>query len=272
MASTQFPTNCSSPNAPTEGWRDLLHQLVPIYQVFKPCLTPPGQRQTASNAPLQPGSGQQLVPVIWRMTALQHLAKHPVCVFAALISALGVLIVDPREDDHLAGCVVTEEEPVLLEELCPVPVFQIAAKGVALAVFRMGWVFRDDVESELGNSSQSLAEILPHIPGWLFFLQGVYLLRQRLNLREEQRVSKDRSAANDQGRVLARDHSSSADSAVSRATSMLPTSDWSRWKRWTSNACRRSGWLRHNDRFGRRYLHWWNDKSPQLRFSPGYRF
>ena len=53
--------------------------------------------------------GKQLVPVIRGTTALQHPAEYPIGVVAALVGALGVFIVDPREHDHLAGCVVAEE-------------------------------------------------------------------------------------------------------------------------------------------------------------------
>lgn len=50
-------------------------------------------------------------------------------------------------------------------------------------------------------------------------------MRQRFNLCEEQRVGKDRPAMNDQGQGLACAHSSSAERAASRSTSMPPTSD-----------------------------------------------
>src|SRR3546814_8189538 len=51
------------------------------------------------------------------MPAVQHFAEHAVGVIAALVSALAILVVDPRVHDHLAGRVVAEEQPVLLEKL-----------------------------------------------------------------------------------------------------------------------------------------------------------
>jgi len=51
------------------------------------------------------------------MAAFPHHAKHPVCIVAALLGALGVLIVDPREHDHFAGRGVAEKQAVTLEEL-----------------------------------------------------------------------------------------------------------------------------------------------------------
>ena len=69
------------------------------------------------------------------MATSQHLAEHPVGIVAALVSALGVLVIFPRVDDHFAGRVVAEEQPVLLEELGAKSVFVVFAECVALPVF-----------------------------------------------------------------------------------------------------------------------------------------
>lgn len=98
------------------------------------------------------------------MAAFKHLAEYPVGVIAALVGALGVLVIDPREHDHLAGRVIAEEQPVLLEELRPEPMLVIVAKGVALAVFRPRGVLRNDVERQLGNRRQPLAGVLLQVP------------------------------------------------------------------------------------------------------------
>lgn len=82
------------------------------------------------------GLGQQLVPVVRRVAALQHLA---------------VLVIDPGEHDQLARCVIAKEEPVLLEELRPQPVLEIGTQSGALPVLRTGLVFRDDVEGQLDD-------------------------------------------------------------------------------------------------------------------------
>ena len=82
------------------------------------------------------GLGQQLVPFVRRVAALQHLA---------------VLVIDPGEHDQLARCVIAEEEPVLLEELRPQPVFVIVAQRGAMAELRSGRVLRNDVEGQLDD-------------------------------------------------------------------------------------------------------------------------
>ena len=84
--------------------------------------------------PLGPSLGQQLAPVVGRMAAFKHLAKHPVGIVAAFVGALGVLIVDPREHDHFAGRVVAEEQAVLLEEPRPEPMLVVVANRL-LAFF-----------------------------------------------------------------------------------------------------------------------------------------
>ena len=70
---------------------------------------------------------QELIPVIRRTPTFQHLAEHPVGIVAALVGALGVLIVHPREHDHFAGRVVAEEQAVLLEEPRPEPMLVVVA-------------------------------------------------------------------------------------------------------------------------------------------------
>lgn len=82
------------------------------------------------------GLGQQLVPFVRRVAALQHLA---------------VLDIDPGEHDQLARCVIAEEEPVRLEELRPQPVFVIVAQRGAMAELRSGRVLRNDVEGQLDD-------------------------------------------------------------------------------------------------------------------------
>ena len=53
--------------------------------------------------------GQELIPVIRWMPAVQHLARHPVGVIAIFVGALGVVVIYPSEDDQLARGVVAEE-------------------------------------------------------------------------------------------------------------------------------------------------------------------
>src|SRR3546814_15162257 len=70
---------------------------------------------------------QELLPIIRRMPAVQHFAEHAVGVIADLVSALAILVVDPRVHDHLAGLVVAEDQPVLLENLHEETLLVVAA-------------------------------------------------------------------------------------------------------------------------------------------------
>lgn len=79
--------------------------------------------------PLGASLSQQLIPVIRRKAIFQHLAEHLIGVVTAFVSAPGVLIVDPREYDYLAKCVVAKEQTILLKEFRPEPVLVIVAKG-----------------------------------------------------------------------------------------------------------------------------------------------
>jgi hypothetical protein len=67
-------------------------------------------------------------------TAFRHLAESPAGVVAALVGALGVLMVHPGVDDHLARRVAAEEKPVLLEELGAQPMPVLFAERVALSI------------------------------------------------------------------------------------------------------------------------------------------
>lgn len=86
--------------------------------------------------------GEQLVPVIRRMTSFQHLAEHPAGVVAALVGAFGVAVVDPGEHDHLAWRVVAKEQSALLKEFGAKPVLVLFTERTALPVLRSCRVLR----------------------------------------------------------------------------------------------------------------------------------
>ena len=97
---------------------------------------------------------QEPIPVIRRMPAFQHLAKHPVGVVAAFVGAFGVFVIHPSVDNHLARGVVPEEQSVLLEELGPEPVLVIVTSRPTLAVLRSRRIVRDYIERQFGDRSQ----------------------------------------------------------------------------------------------------------------------
>ena len=93
------------------------------------------------------------------MTIAEHLAEDTISIIAALIGSLGVFIIHPRQHYHLAWFVVTEEQPILLEELGPEPVLVASTQCAALPILRFAWILRNDVESQAGDCSQALAGI-----------------------------------------------------------------------------------------------------------------
>lgn len=97
------------------------------------------------------------------MPAFEHFAEPSVGIVAGIKGVLGVLVVDPRIHDHLAGRVITEEQPVPLEKLRPEPMLVIVTERPALAVLRSS-ILRDDIERQPGDRGQSLAGVLFHIP------------------------------------------------------------------------------------------------------------
>ena len=93
------------------------------------------------------------------MSARKHFAKHLVSVIAALIGALSVFVINPRQDDYLAWAVVPKEQPILLKELGAEPVLMFLAPSTTLSVLGLARVLWDDVEGQLGNGCQSLCRI-----------------------------------------------------------------------------------------------------------------
>ena len=66
----------------------------------------------------------------------------------------------------------------------------IVAKSPTRPVFRSHGILRNDIERQLGNRRQSFAGISLHVPDRIPLLEDFYLLSQRLNLRDEQRMGK----------------------------------------------------------------------------------
>ena len=150
--------------------------------------------------PLKFGLVQQLIPVVRRMSALEHFAKDAVGIVAAFAGSLGVVIIDPSVDDHLGRSVVPKKQPVLLKKFGAKPVFPIIAQRAPLSVFSPGGVLRDDIKGQAGNSGQSLGGVLLDVASRILFLECLDLLHQGFDLRHEQRVRKHRPAVDGQRR------------------------------------------------------------------------
>jgi hypothetical protein len=69
------------------------------------------------------------MPVVWRVSAQQHLAKGPIGIVATFIRTLGVLIVYPGINNDFALRVITKKQTVLLEEFSPEPMLMLVAQG-----------------------------------------------------------------------------------------------------------------------------------------------
>ncbi len=73
---------------------------------------------------------KQLIPIVGRVTAGEHLPKHPICIVRTFIATFCVLVVHPGQHDHFAGRVVAKKQAVLLEKLGSEPVLVVVAERV----------------------------------------------------------------------------------------------------------------------------------------------
>jgi len=89
-----------------------------------------------------------------RMPAFLNLANDPAGVVTAFVGSLGVFVIHPGVDDHLAWGVAAKEQAVPLEEPGPEPVFVIVAERASLAVLRPRRILRDDIERQPGDRGQ----------------------------------------------------------------------------------------------------------------------
>ena len=89
------------------------------------------------------------------MTALQHFAKNAVSVIADFKGSFGLIVIDPSKNNHLAACVVTKKQTVLLKKFGPEPMFVLSTQGVALAVLRASGVLGNGVKRQLGDGAHA---------------------------------------------------------------------------------------------------------------------
>ena len=115
--------------------------------------------------------GKELIPFIWRMAALQHFPEYSIGIIVALVGALGVFVVNPCKDDHLAWSVIAKEESVLLKKLGTKPMPVAFTNGIALSVFRSSRILRNNFKREFRYRCQTLAGIFFRIPDRIFLLK-----------------------------------------------------------------------------------------------------
>src|SRR5437763_9939562 len=169
------------------------------------------------------------MPVIRRITALEHTAERAIGVGIALIRALRIFVVDPGVNDDAALAVIAKEQPILLEELRPEPVLVLIAERCALSILGARRVLRYDLEGELYDGGQPLGGVLSGVPLRILRAQALDLCDQRVKGVEKLRMRKNGPALDDQGRVgrPAR-HSSSGRSGVFKSPLTPFTSDRAR--------------------------------------------
>ena len=106
---------------------------------------------------------KQALPIVRRMSALQHLLEHAVRVIRTFISAFRGLVVYPSVHNDPACLMVAEEKPVLLEELGVEPVLPIVPQGRALPILGACRVLQNQLEGECGDRSQPFGGVFPGI-------------------------------------------------------------------------------------------------------------
>src|SRR5450755_768979 len=97
------------------------------------------------------------------MTVLEHAAERAIGVRIAFIRALCIFVVDPGVDDDAALAVIAKEQPILLEELRPEPVFVFVAESCTLSILWSRRVLWDDLESELYDGGKPFRRVLAAI-------------------------------------------------------------------------------------------------------------
>ena len=121
-----------------------------------------------------------MVPIIGRLSSVQHLAEHPIGVITVFVGPLGVFVIHPGVEDHSARGVVAEEEPVLLEELSAEPMLVTLAQGLALPILGSGGITRNHLEGEFDNRRQPLGRIFSSETDRVLVLEPSYLLAKGL--------------------------------------------------------------------------------------------
>ena len=110
-----------------------------------------------------------------------------------------MVIVDPCIDNDFALLVITEKQPVLLEELGTEPVFVLVTQSGALAIIRSGRILGYDLERQFGDGGKLFGSVLPVVAFRVFPAQALYLLLESFQLLEKERVNEDGPAIDDQG-------------------------------------------------------------------------
>ena len=130
---------------------------------------------------------------------LDHTVENTISICAASIGTLGIVIVDPGVDDDLTLLVITEKQPVLLEELGAEPVLMLITQSGTLSKIRSGRVPGDDIKRQSGNGGQLFGGVLLDVPFRVFPAQALYFLQEIFQLLEKERVSENGPAIDDQG-------------------------------------------------------------------------
>src|SRR5690606_22520937 len=128
------------------------------------------------------GRKRERIPVIRRIPSIQHLPEYTISIVVAFISALRVFIIDPRHHDDLAGCMVSKEQSVLLEEFGPEPMLVLVSQRSTLPIFRPSRILRDNLERQFRDSGQALRGIASMVPVRIFAFQCSNLLLKTFQL------------------------------------------------------------------------------------------
>ena len=134
---------------------------------------------------LIPRLGEEGIPILRRVPPFQHLLKHPIGIPATSMRSFGSRIIDPRVHDDPAFLMKSEEQPVLLEERGPEPMFAFSAQGSPLAVLGPIGILGDHLECQFEDRCEAFGGVLVTIGGRMSGPQGSDLLNKRFELIEK---------------------------------------------------------------------------------------
>ena len=105
------------------------------------------------------------------MTSVQHFLKNLVGIAAAVVSAFGVVVIDPRKNDDSGLCVIPKKQPVPLKKFCPKPVPMHIAQHIALPIVGQSRIGGNDFKGQLADGRQTFGCVFFDVAGRVFLPQ-----------------------------------------------------------------------------------------------------
>src|SRR6056297_2381708 len=187
---------------------------------------------------------QERIEIVRWISIFQHPFEGRVGIRLAAIGAQGLVVVHPGHHDDLRIAVEPVEQPILLEEFRPEPVFAVIAECTALPEGGGTRICRYGLGDQLEDGGQPFRGIFLAPSLRIACLTRFNFLDQPFELVQKERMRINRPSVYDKGRPCGHAiaaHSSSSDSGASRSMSTSPTSAARRSCKAPSHARMRSG-------------------------------